>query len=68
MSALYTEVEERSIQYGAGITRVDNAENLLKRQNKKSKPTIQFFCRIVNVAIICVFVCVFWRDLMGNPQ
>ena len=59
MSALYTEVEERSIQYGAGITRVDNAENLLKRQNKKSKPTIQFFCRIVNVAIISVLVCVF---------
>ena len=42
MSALYTEVEERSIQYGAGITRVDNAENLLKCQNKKVNQQYNF--------------------------
>ena len=46
MSALYTEVEERSIQYGAGITRVDNAENLFKQKTK-----IQTNDTIVSVAL-----------------
>ena len=66
MSALYTEVEERSIQYGAGITRVDNAENLFKCQKNLTNNTM--FLSHYECRNYCVLIRVFWRAVMSSAQ